>query len=166
MSHSLNLEVVSLDEVPLEDSIGNATHRATILVVDDEPLVADTLSAILAQAGYKTHTAYDGTTALQLASEFTPHLLISDVAMPEMNGVELAIALVVEQTKCKVLLFSGHATSADLVDAVDAGHEFRLLRKPIHPTELLRYITKTLNIPERRVALAHLAEVIPIRRIA
>ena len=136
------------------------------MVVDDEPLVADTLSAILARAGFKTHTAYDGATALQLASEFTPHLLISDVAMPEMNGVELALTLVDEQPACKVLLFSGHATSADLVNAMDAGHEFRLLNKPIHPTEMLKHITKTLDIPERHVSPARLAEVISIRRVA
>jgi len=166
MSPSLNSEVVSLDEVPFEDLVGNTTHRAIILVVDDEPLVADTLSAILGRAGYKTHTAYDGATALRLANEFMPHLMISDVAMPEMNGVELAITLMDEQPKCKVLLFSGHATSSDLVNASDAGHEFRLLSKPIHPTEMLRYVTKTLDIPERRVAPVHLAEVIPIRRIA
>jgi len=92
--------------------------------------------------------------------------LISDVAMPEMNGVELAISLVDEQPACKVLLFSGHATSADLVNALDAGHEFRLLSKPIHPTEMLKHVTKTLEIPERRVAPVHLAEIIPIRRIA
>jgi len=166
MSPSLNSEVVSLDEVPFEDSILNTTYRATILVVDDEPLVADTLSAILARAGFKTHTAYDGATALQLANKFTPHLLITDVAMPEMNGVELALTLVDEQPACKVLLFSGHATSADLVNALDAGHEFRLLSKPIHPTEMLKHVTKTLDIPERRVAPVRLAEVVPIRRVA
>ena len=166
MSPSLNSIVVSLAEVPFEDSIANTTHRATILVVDDEPLVADTLSAILARAGFKTHTAYDGVTALELANKFTPHLMISDVAMPEMNGVELAMTLLDEQPKCKVLLFSGHATSADLVNAFDAGHEFRLLSKPIHPTEMLKYITKTLDIPERHVAPVRLAQVVPIRRSA
>ena len=166
MSPSLNSIVVSLAEVPFEDSIANTTHRATILVVDDEPLVADTLSAILARAGFKTHTAYDGVTALELANKFTPHLMISDVAMPEMNGVELALTLVDEQPACKVLLFSGHATSADLVNAMDAGHEFRLLSKPIHPTEMLKHVTKTLDIPERRVAPVRLAEVVPIRRSA
>jgi DNA-binding response OmpR family regulator len=166
MSPSLNSIVVSLAEVPFGDSIANTTYRATILVVDDEPLVADTLSTILARAGFKTYTAYDGATALRLANEFTPHLMISDVAMPEMNGVELAITLLDEQPKCKVLLFSGHATSADLVNALDAGHEFRLLSKPIHPTEMLKHITKTLDIPERHVAPVRLAEIIPIRRIA
>jgi DNA-binding NtrC family response regulator len=166
MSPSLNSEVVSLDEVPFKDLIGNTAHRATILVVDDEPLVADTLSAILARAGFKTHTAYDGATALQLANEFTPQLLISDVAMPEMNGVELAITLLDEQPACKVLLFSGHATSANLVNASDAGHEFRLLSKPVHPTEMLKYVTKTLDMAEHRAQPVHVAKVAPIRRSA
>ena len=89
MSPSLNSEVVSLEEVPREDATGfqddHELRKPIILIVDDEPLVADTLSAILSREGFTTMTAYDGITALELASEVTPHLLISDVAMPDMK---------------------------------------------------------------------------------
>jgi len=167
MSPSLKCEIVPLDEVPLDDRIDAEMQGPVVLVVDDEPLVADTLSVILQRAGFRAMTAYDGNTALTLASHMTPQLLISDIAMPDMNGVELAIALVGVIPQCKVLLFSGHATSADLLSALDAGHEFPLLAKPVHPVEMLNAVTETLEMPAiapKRVH--HLADVIEIRRSA
>ncbi len=164
MAPSLNSEIVPLAEVPFEAPIDDTElRRPIVLVVDDEPLVADTLSVILARAGLSMLTAYDGLRALEIAREVRPELLISDVAMPEMNGVELALAVVEAVPTCKVLLFSGHATSADLVNALDAGHDFPLLAKPVHPTEMLRQVNKSLNLPEK-VTRASRCAVIPIRR--
>ncbi len=131
------------------DSLGGVT-QPKVLVVDDEKLVADTLSAILRHAGFSASAAYSGSSALDLAAKFVPALLITDVSMPQMNGVELAMTLVSEQPLCKVLLFSGHATSRDLLPAVDAGYEFPLLTKPMHPTELLLHVARTLQLPEAR----------------
>ena len=131
MSPSLNSEIIPITEVPKEDAtLDKAMPRPLVLVVDDEPLVAYTLSMILSNAGYAAVTAYDGARGFELASELSPELLISDVAMPGMTGVELALAVVTEQPMCKVLLFSGHATSVDLGNAFDAGYDFPLLAKP------------------------------------
>jgi len=166
MSPSLNSEIVSIAEVPVEEQIDTTSWKQVVLVVDDEPLVADTLSVILSRAGFNTMTAYNAETALEMAKATAPALLISDVAMPDMNGVELAITLLETRPKCKVLLFSGHATSADLVDATDAGYNFRLLAKPVHPTEMLRLVSKSLSVPARNTQHVHHAEVVPIRRSA
>jgi DNA-binding NtrC family response regulator len=117
-----------------------------VMVVDDEPLVADTLAMILTKAGYYTVRAYDGHTALEIASVRAPDLLISDVAMPLMNGVELALGMVSMAPRCKVVLFSGHATSVDLMRAYDAGHEFPLMAKPVHPTQVLGQVAKSLAL--------------------
>jgi DNA-binding NtrC family response regulator len=159
MSPLLKYQVVPITEVPEEKFNASAAEtRPVVLIVDDEPLVADTLCAILSRAGYATMAAYNGASALELASQRTPELLITDVAMPDMNGVELALAMVNLRPACKVLLFSGHATSADLVHAYDAGHDFPLLTKPIHPTEMIRQVgqrirPQELQHPERgRVA--------------
>ena len=65
-----------------------------------------------------------------------------------------------------MLLFSGHATSADLVNALDAGHDFRLLAKPVHPTEMLKLVSRTLTMPRRINQPHRMAEVVPIRRSA
>ena len=67
-----------------------------------------------------------------------PHLLITDVAMPGMTGIELAIHFRKTQPECKVLLFSGQASTADLLEKARAqGYDFDLLAKPIHPADLL-----------------------------
>jgi DNA-binding NarL/FixJ family response regulator len=65
-------------------------------------------------------------------------LLIADVVMPHMTGIELAIQVKSKYPKCKVLLLSGRTISADLLEEANkAGHHFALLAKPVHATELL-----------------------------
>ena len=64
-----------------------------ILVVDDEPAILMTAAAILEMQGYKTATASDGAMALERALQIKPDLVLSDVVMPRMNGVQLAIEL-------------------------------------------------------------------------
>jgi CheY-like chemotaxis protein len=145
MSTGLNFEVIPLAKVPWNKP---AVQRdpPLVLVVDDERVIADTLSAILSKHGFVVMTAYDGPTALELARVTPPDLLISDVAMPGMNGIELAIAMVQYLPDCKVLLFSGQASTVDLLDkARHAGHTFTLILKPIHPTDLLNRISDFLK---------------------
>jgi len=111
------------------------------LVVDDERRIADTLRIILDNAGYTAYAAYDAEGALKQLEEVTPNLLISDVMMPGMNGVDLAIEVRKRLPECKVLLCSGVASSTQLVqEALQHGHPFQFLQKPIHPAELLRQL--------------------------
>ena len=71
--------------------------------------------------------------------KLTPN--ISDIVMPGMSGIDLAIALQREVPQCKVLLFSGHVGAQELIDqARKLGHEFVLVQKPIHPTKLVEAI--------------------------
>ncbi len=81
--------------------------------------------------------------ALDAAWVEAPDLLISDVVMPQLSGVDLAIRIKEEHPTCKVLLFSGQAGTADLLKAAqEQGHDFQLLAKPIHPSDLLFEINK------------------------
>jgi DNA-binding response OmpR family regulator len=148
MSPSLNSLVVSLSEVPLTDAIVlPKENRPVILIVDDERVIADTLAIILSKSGFATFTAYNGTSALELAGIISPQLLISDVMMPGMTGVELAIALGELIPACKILLFSGQAATADLLsEARKMGHDFITLTKPVHPTDMLRRISECLAL--------------------
>lgn len=76
--------------------------------------------------------------ALRTAQQKGPDLLISDVIMPEISGVDLAILMLKLRPECKVLLFSGQAATANLLQAArEQGHNFELLAKPIHPAEFL-----------------------------
>jgi CheY-like chemotaxis protein len=112
--------------------------RPRVLVVDDERLIADTCSEILEGAGFEAKTAYDGWAALELAAEFRPDYLLTDVLMPRMNGVELAIALNKMMPSVHILLFSGQAGISQILhQGQERGYEFELLAKPIHPTKLI-----------------------------
>ncbi len=109
-----------------------------VLVVDDEPCIADSLSAILRHCGYQASAVYDAASALVLCQSCPPDLVISDVAMPRMNGIQMAIYIRQHYPNCKILLFSGTATTTDLLeDARRQGYSFELLAKPVHPSDLL-----------------------------
>ncbi len=147
MATKVKFDVVSLSEVPKEDAIPMKKRQLVVLVVDDEKIIADTLSMILSKSGFETMTAYDGPTAIGLASRLAPDLLISDVVMPQMSGIDLAITMTQMIPACKVLLFSGQAATVDLLEqARSQGHDFTTLTKPIHPTDMLRRISECLSI--------------------
>jgi DNA-binding response OmpR family regulator len=140
----LNFETVSVADLVARGVVRDSDAlRPVALVVDDEHIIADTLVAILRAQGFSPFAAYDGETALEMARVILPEILISDVVMPGMNGVELAVELTRELPDCRVLLFSGTAaTAAVLKTAHAAGHDFTMLAKPIHPTDLLAHISQ------------------------
>ena len=147
MSMSMKFEVVPLAEVPKEHvDVVYREDSPVVLVVDDDPIIADTVSKILSKSGFATLTAYDGISALELAKQFRPQLLISDVEMPRMTGVETAIAVTEMNPECKVLLFCWQAATVDLLEkAREDGYDFSILDKPIHPTQLLRRVSECLE---------------------
>jgi CheY-like chemotaxis protein len=112
--------------------------KPKVLVVDDERVIADTLAIILNQAGFDASAVYTGNGAVEQAREIRPDLIISDVIMPDMNGIEAAINIRNFLPSCKILLFSGQAATANLLENARAqGHEFEILAKPVHPSDLL-----------------------------
>jgi DNA-binding response OmpR family regulator len=117
-----------------------------IFVVDDELVIASTLAAILQMNGFSAKFFTCPEQALKEARLKAPDLVISDVAMPGISGVDLAIQMRAQYPTCKILLFSGQAASMDLLeDARAQGHHFDLLLKPIPPTELLFEVGKVVN---------------------
>lgn len=112
--------------------------RKIAFVVDDEKVIASTLAVILNNAGFEAHALFSGQDAIDSLERLQPDLLITDVVMPGMTGIEVAIITRSRLPKCKILLFSGQAATADLLEiARSQGHEFELLTKPVHPTDLL-----------------------------
>jgi CheY-like chemotaxis protein len=115
-----------------------AQHRPRILVVDDEKLIADTIAEILEVAGFHVAVAYDGWSALEISTRFQPEYLLSDVLMPRMNGVDLAIAIQKIYPAARILLLSGQAGISEiLLSGQKQGFEFELVAKPIHPLKLI-----------------------------
>jgi DNA-binding NtrC family response regulator len=122
-------------------------HR--VFVVDDENVIASTLELILRSHGFDAHSFADPIAALKAAKSKSPDVLITDVIMPQMNGVELAIRIKQDCPGCKVLLFSGQVSIVDLLaDAQAAGHEFVLVNKPAHPAVLIDAINEALQDAE------------------
>lgn len=111
-------------------------HR--VLVVDDEPLIADTVAAILNANGFEAVEAYNGEEALDTARKFQPDIVLSDVLMPRMSGVELGVKIRLEFPGTRIFLFSGQAATSELMrKAQDDGYTFEVFPKPIHPDELI-----------------------------
>jgi DNA-binding NtrC family response regulator len=141
---SLTLECVPIVEIASPPD--GEKCRPVVLVVDDEIAIADTLAIILSKNGFAAIPAYGGKNALEIARVIPPDLLLSDFAMPGMNGVELAIAISQQFADCRVLLFSGHHSVVDILsDARSAGYNFPALTKPIRPDILLAHITRCLE---------------------
>ena len=110
-----------------------------VLVVDDERVIADSLTLILNRSGLSAKAAYSGESAVLQASEWRPAALISDVVMPGMSGIETAAAVLQSLPECHVLLFSGHGT-LDLRQQL-GDYQFEILPKPVHPREVLERLS-------------------------
>ena len=138
---------VSLEQRRTAESESTRTHKLKVVVADDEETIADTLALILNRSGFEARAVYSGEAAVEVVDSFEPDVLISDVVMPGMTGVEAAIAVRVLQPNCKVLLFSGQALTSDLLQgARTQGHTFEIIAKPIHPTDLLEKLRTGTSI--------------------
>lgn len=112
-----------------------------VLVVDDEEAIANSVSAILSMHHCEVRTAYDAQRAMRMAAEFQPQALVSDVMMPGMGGIDLAVFVRQQFPACKVLLISGVAsTFAELERAMRQGYVFNVLPKPLLPDQLLAFL--------------------------
>ena len=112
--------------------------KPKVLVVDDERVIADSLAMILNQSGFDASAVYSGEKALEFASTLRPDMFITDVIMADVNGIEAAIKIRAMLPEIKILLFSGQAATANLLEKARAqGYEFEILAKPVHPQDLL-----------------------------
>ena len=122
----------------MTETLEQTPFKRRVIVVDDEETIATTLAIILNQAGFEARAVFSGEQVVQLLDSFEPEMLITDVIMPGMTGIEVAIAVRNRLPDCKILLFSGQAATADLLEqAKTLGHEFEIVAKPIHPSDLL-----------------------------
>jgi DNA-binding NtrC family response regulator len=117
-----------------------------ILIVDDEPVISDTLRQVFAMHGYAARVAYSAEQATEIVSAWVPDLIIIDVILPQMNGIELAILFQEHFPRCRVILFSGQTATADLlIESRARGHKFEILAKPVHPQVILNTALRMLT---------------------
>ena len=114
------------------------TGKRTVLVVDDERLIADTLVEILESSGFQAVAAYNGQSAMKALEENCPDYVVTDVIMPDVNGIEVAKYATDMCSSTRVLVLSGQAATADLLSAArKLGYTFELLPKPLRPETLI-----------------------------
>jgi DNA-binding response OmpR family regulator len=114
-----------------------------VLVVDDEHLIADTLALILNLKGFEARVAYSGEEAIETARTMEPHLVLSDVMMKEMTGVEASMEIARLFPRCQIVLFSGQASTLDVLEkARKNGHDWDVWQKPLHPSTLVERLNR------------------------
>ncbi len=118
----------------------------TILLVDDEPNILAPLEFLVKQEGYHTLTASNGRQALQLIKETKPDLVILDVMMPEMNGLETAreIRSHSEWANIHIIFLTAKGTTEDKINGYGAGGEI-YLTKPFDNDELIGTVNEILE---------------------
>jgi DNA-binding NtrC family response regulator len=141
-----NFPTVSMDSGPFQSLLQPQDDlRPVALVVDDEPIITETLAAILNSAGFAALTAFDGCSALDTALLIPPHVLVTDLAMPGLDGLDLAVRVTRAIPDCEVILFSGHASICDLAERMRSQDcDFATLIKPVHPAEMIDCIRQRL----------------------
>ena len=116
---------------------------ARILIVDDEKNIADTLAMVFKIKGHEAMAVYSAESAVETIETFEPDIVLSDVIMGKMTGVDLAIYLSRARPDCKVVLFSGQTATANLLaEGSRKGLDFRLLANPMHPERLLEELMR------------------------
>lgn len=116
-----------------------ASPKQRILVVDDEKAIADILALILNSSGWEAKAVYSGEAAIETAAEFAPDLILSDVVMRGINGIDACIQIRQGLPDCRVVLFSGQAATVNLLEkARKSGLSFEILAKPVDPQFLIR----------------------------
>ena len=118
-------------------------EKHKILIVDDEPQITRVLKTTLSSRGYSTRTASDGDDALQVIKEWSPDLLITDLRMPNMDGLQLCRHL---RTKSQIpiIVLSVRGEERTKVEALDAGAD-DYVTKPFSTNELLARVRATLR---------------------
>jgi two-component system cell cycle response regulator len=124
-----------------------APIRAKILVVDDEPQISEYEGALLAELGHEVLTAGNGAEAVRVAREQQPDLLLLDIMMPEMSGIEVCQQLRADpRTRdIRIIVVSGLDSKRALEESIIAGAD-DFLAKPIHALELMVRVRSMLRV--------------------
>lgn len=120
----------------------------TILIVDDYPDALDVWELYLRSSGFVVLTASDGLQALSLAREALPGVIVMDLELPGLSGIEVARALRSNEPTCRIPLIAvtGHSDRSELAEAQRAGFD-ALIVKPCDPPTLVAEIHRLLRSP-------------------
>ncbi|WP_158943953.1 response regulator [Granulicella sp. S190] len=119
-----------------------------VLVVDDDRLVADTLTLIFEKSGFNARAAYSAEHGLECSREFVPNLLLCDITMPGRDGLSLVSDVTRELPACRILVLTGFYSNLKSVREKSSSllRPVGILTKPCQPSELLREAAALLAI--------------------
>ena len=120
--------------------------KPLLMVLDDDAAVRQTWTLIFRQQGYRVIAVESGQDAIDAARSRPPDLLLADIRLPDMSGIEAARRIQNELPSCRVLLISGDGESSEVLEQARlAGTSFEVLPKPIAPPELIQRIADRLK---------------------
>ena len=126
---------------------------ATILVVEDDPIIRQTVEYALKRAGFSVHTVADGGAALETAARVQPDLVLLDLMLPGMDGYEIAERLRADDKETAIVMVTALDTERDKVRGLDAGAD-DYITKPFSMEELLARVRANLRRVRTRETLA------------
>jgi signal transduction histidine kinase len=132
-----------------------------IIIVDDEADVLELCERILTVKGYQVKTAFDGYEAIEMAEKEHFNLLLTDIKMPGMDGLEIAQALKKSDQGLVCVIMTGYSTMDMVIDALKLGVD-EFIMKPFGPDELSLVVTKALEKEELRKENFRLRSLIPL----
>ncbi|MDQ3168741.1 MAG: sigma-54 dependent transcriptional regulator [Acidobacteriota bacterium] len=119
-------------------------RKARILAIDDEPQILDFLKMLLEHAGYELKTAMVGSRGEEIFKTWKPDAVVTDMVLPDIDGLDLLKKFKAEKADVEVLVISGHGTIAKAVEATKHG-AFDFIPKPIEPDHLLMRLERALE---------------------
>jgi CheY-like chemotaxis protein len=122
--------------------VKNRLGENRVLICDPDRVIANSLDAIFQGHGYNTRCVFDARDGLRLAREWQPDLVLTEIIMGEMLGVDFAKKIVALYPECRVILLSGQVSHTVIEKGRDLGFEF--LDKPVRPDILLRRAAEML----------------------
>jgi CheY-like chemotaxis protein len=123
------------------------SNTQNILIVEDERALNEAYQMILRSVGYRVEVAFDGKEALEKCAEFEPALILLDLRMPRMDGIEFLkhYHIKKDHPKVKVIVFSNYDMQKEIDEAYSLGAERYILKAWASPKELVQVVKNALE---------------------
>ena len=113
--------------------------RAKILVVDDEPTICSMMNVFLTQIGYQVRTVNSGEDAIDVFDEDPPDMVLLDISMPGMRGIDVLQLMKSRKTDCGIIMLSAYGDDQTIQEAMDMG-AYCYIQKPMELMELKKHL--------------------------